>query len=233
MATFVLIPGAGGSAWYWNLVEDGLRALGHETIAVEMPAADESAGLDQYVATVLDAMGERPGAVIAGQSMGGLTAPIVAERTRAAAIVLLNAMIPKPGETGGAWWENTGQAQAMREHAASIGIPDLSMDDQERLFGHDVPADVFAEAGRRVQPQSGRPFADPWPLERWPDIPTRVISARDDRLFPATFQQEVARERLGITPELIDGGHLAALSHPRQVVQKLDSYAHELGLAQG
>lgn len=123
--------------------------------------------------------------------------------------------------------ENTGQPQAMRENAARIGILDLSMDDQERLFGHDVPADVFTEAGRRIQPQSGRPFADPWPLERWPDIPTRVISARDDRLFPAEFQQRVARERLGITPELIEGGHLAALSHPRQVVQKLDACTHE------
>ena len=230
MATFVLIPGAGGSAWFWNLVEDDLRALGHESIAVELPASDESAGLDQYVATVLDSMGDRRGAVIVGQSMGGLTAPLVAEKTGAALIVLLNAMIPKPGEPGGAWWQVTGQAEAMRENALRIGMPDLSMDDEPALFGHDVPADVFAEAGRRVQPQSGRPFGDPWPLERWPDIPTRVIAARDDRLFPAAFQQRVARERLGITPELIDGGHLAALSHPRQVVQKLDSYTHELHL---
>lgn len=230
MATFVLIPGAGGSAWYWNLVEDDLRALGHETIAVEMPANDESAGLDEYVATVLDAMGERRDVVIVGQSMGGLSAPIVAEKSGAALIVLLNAMIPKPGETGGAWWENTGQAEAMRENARRIGIPDLSMADEGRLFGHDVPADVFAEAGRRVQPQSGRPFADPSPLPRWPNIPTRVITGRDDRLFPADFQQRIARERLGITPGLIDGGHLAALSHPRQLVQKLDSYTHELRL---
>lgn len=230
MAMFVLIPGAGGSAWYWKLVEDDLRALGHGTIAVEMPASDESAGLDTYVATVIDAMGDRTGAVVVGQSMGGLTAPIVAVKTHAAAIVLLNAMILKPGETGGTWWENTGQPEAMRENAARIGLPDLSMDDQERLFGHDLPADLFAEASRRVQPQSGRPFADPWPLERWPDIPTRVITSRDDRLFPADFQQRVARERLRITPELIDGGHLAALSHPREVVQKLDSYTHELGL---
>lgn len=230
MATFVLIPGAGGSAWFWNLVEDDLRALGHETIAVDLPAGDASAGLDSYVSAVLEAIGARTGAIVVGQSMGGLTAPIVAKKTGAAAIVLLNAMIPNPGEPGGAWWENTGQPQAMRENAQRIGLPDLSMDDQVRLFGHDLPADLFAEAGRRVQPQVGRPFGDPWPLEHWPNIPTRVITGRDDRLFPAEFQQRIARERLGITPELIDGGHLAALSHPRQVAQKLDSYTHELGL---
>lgn len=230
MATYILIPGAGGSAWFWNLVEDELRALGHETIAVEMPASDENAGLKEYVQTVLDTAGERPGAVIVGQSMGGLVAPLVAQRMSARLIVYLNAMIPRPGETGGAWWENTGQAEAMRANAIKIGLPNLSMNDEVELFGHDVPADLFAEEGERVQPQSMRPFADPWPLPAPPDIPARVIIAREDRLFPAEFQERIARERVGVAPDFVDGGHLAAMSQPRQVARLLDSYAHELQL---
>ena len=35
MNTYVLIPGAGGDAWYWHLLEAELRERGHETVAVE------------------------------------------------------------------------------------------------------------------------------------------------------------------------------------------------------
>ena len=50
------------------------------------------------------------------------------------------------------------------------------------------------------------------PLKSWPDVPTRVLLCRDDRLFPAGFIRRVARERLGITPDEIDGGHTPALA---------------------
>ena len=30
--TFILIPGAGGSAWYWHLVAPKLRQRGHEAV---------------------------------------------------------------------------------------------------------------------------------------------------------------------------------------------------------
>ena len=36
--TFLLIPGAGGSAWYWHRVVAALEARGHEAIAVALPA---------------------------------------------------------------------------------------------------------------------------------------------------------------------------------------------------
>ncbi len=38
MATFVLIPGAGGDAWYWHLVVPELEAQGHHVVAVASPA---------------------------------------------------------------------------------------------------------------------------------------------------------------------------------------------------
>src|SRR5690242_21155447 len=38
----VLIPGAGGQAWVWHLVEADLRRRGYDAFAVNLPAADES-----------------------------------------------------------------------------------------------------------------------------------------------------------------------------------------------
>lgn len=50
--TFVLVPGAGGSAWYWHCVVPLLEAAGHRVIPAELPAADDSATLGDYAAAI-------------------------------------------------------------------------------------------------------------------------------------------------------------------------------------
>ena len=72
------------------------------------------------------------------------------------------------------------------------------------------------------------PMEQPFPLAAWPDTPTRILIGRDDRLFPAEFQLRVARERLGITGDLVPGGHMAGLSHPREVADQLEVYLRSL-----
>ena len=72
------------------------------------------------------------------------------------------------------------------------------------------------------------PLRDPWPLERWPDVPTRVVAGRDDRLFPLGFVTALARERAGVEPDVIDTGHLSALADPDALVEVLDRYAGEV-----
>jgi pimeloyl-ACP methyl ester carboxylesterase len=78
---------------------------------------------------------------------------------------------------------------------------------------------------REEPPQSGTPFEQPWPLNAWPDVPTTVLSSREDRLFPLEFQIRVARERLGIMPETLPGGHLVALSRPEELATVLTADA--------
>ncbi len=48
-------------------------------------------------------------------------------------------------------------------------------------------------------------------------MPTTVLAAREDRLFPFEFQARVARERLGTDVVPVPGGHLAALSQPEAI----------------
>src|ERR687894_2023851 len=108
MTSYVLIPGAGGAAWYWHLLVAELQERGHDVVAVDLPAADDSAGLIEYADTVVDAIGDRTVIVVVAQSLAGFTAPLVCERVPVTLLVLLNAMIPAPGETPGDWWENTG-----------------------------------------------------------------------------------------------------------------------------
>ena len=113
----------------------------------------------------------------------------------------------------------------MREHAETLGLTPRDLEDDRVLYYHDVPAEVLEEALQLDPQQSSTPLGQPWPLEAWPDVPTHVLSGRDDRLFPAEFQRRVAQERLGITPDIVPGGHMAALSNPAGVADWLDRYA--------
>src|SRR5215831_13254362 len=107
--TFILIPGAGGSSWYWHLVAPRLEQRGHDAVPVALPAADDTAGLHEYAAAVVRAIGNREPrrVVLVAQSLAGFTAPVVCKQVPVALLVLLNAMIPNPGETPGEWWGNT------------------------------------------------------------------------------------------------------------------------------
>jgi len=220
MATYVLIHGAGSTSWYWHLVVPELEAQGHDVVAVDLPADDDAAGLEDYADVVEDAVGDRRGVVLVAQSMAGFTAPLVADRVPVDLMVLVAAMVPAPGESGADWWVNTRHGEA--REAAGFG------DDPVELFLHDLPPDVRAEAMVRVRDQSGTPFEKPWPLAAWPDVPTRFLLCREDRFFPAEFQRRVVRERLGIEPDEMAGGHLPALGHPHELVERLEAYRREL-----
>jgi pimeloyl-ACP methyl ester carboxylesterase len=224
MATYVLIHGASSDSWYWHRVVPELRARGHDVVAPDLPSDDDAADFVDYADAVVTAIGDRRGLVVVAQSLGGFTAPLVCERVPVDLLVLVAAMIPLPGEPPGDWWANTHWEESRRKLLARHGRADDAYDVIEDFF-HDVPDDVVAEAmARGERAQSGTPFDRPSPLTAWPDVSTRVLICRDDRFFPADFQQRVTRERLGIVPDEMDGGHLPALAHPLELVEHLESY---------
>jgi pimeloyl-ACP methyl ester carboxylesterase len=218
----VLIPGAGGQAWVWHLVEADLRRRGYDAFAVDLPAADESKGLAAYADAVVDAIGDRPLPAIVAYSLGAFTAPLVWQCVPPRQVTFVNAMIPRPGETPGAWWDNVGWEQARTAAARRNGYsPDFDLD---TYFLHDIPADLRQQMLGQEVPQSGGPFGDICTFDGWPDVPVHVIAGRDDRFFPVELQQRVARERLGVEPDVVPGGHLAALSRPAELSAALARY---------
>jgi pimeloyl-ACP methyl ester carboxylesterase len=161
--------------------------------------------------------------------MAGFTAPLVCERVPVDLLVLVAAMVPAPGESASDWWTNTGWEQAVREDEERTGRSPQDRYDPLRTFFHDVPPEVVAEAmARGVRGESATPFEQPWPLNAWPAVPTRFLLCSNDRFFPAEFQRRVVRERLGITPDELDSGHTPALSHPKELVGRLEAYRAEL-----
>lgn len=235
MATYLLLPGSGGDAFYWSRAARLLREAGHEAIAVDLPADDDGAGLAEYADTAVAALAGHDvpadGIVLLAQSFSGFIAPLVSARVPVAMLVLLNAMVPKVDESPAQWWDATGHGEAIRsqcEHAW-----DWPEFDPTTVFLHDVPPEVVAEmTARGERGQSDTPFEKPWPPAgyepNWPDVPTRFLQARDDRFFPLEFQRRVVGERLGIPVNSMAGGHLVALSRPAELVDRLEAYRAEL-----
>lgn len=211
VTTFVLIHGGGGSAWDWHLLVPELASLGHDVVVPELPIEDTSAGFTEFRATVAAAIGDRSDLVVVGHSYGAFTAPLIADNLPVRLIVLLTPMVPAPGERPSDWWDNTGYR----------GAEGLS---EEQQFYNGVPAEVVAEAAAHGREQVSVEWDEPWPLDAWPDVPTKVLIAREDQFFLADFQRRVAADRLGVVPDEIDGGHSVALSHPKQLADRLTAY---------
>ncbi len=91
---------------------------------------------------MVDAIGARSDLVLVAGSLGGFTAPLVCERVPVSELVLVNAMIPNPGETVGDWWAHTGALEAQAEAARAGGRGPF---DLETYFLHDLDAETAAE----------------------------------------------------------------------------------------
>ena len=212
MATFALIHGGGGGAWDWHLVVPELQGRGHDAVAVDLPNETESAGWSDYADVVVEAVDGCRNVIVVGHSLGGFTAPLVCARIPVDLLILVAAMVPAPGELFEHWWTNA-------------GYEDSGIDD---VFYHDVPPQLAAAAQRHERSETARALREPWPLDAWPDTPTRYLLCRDDRMFTPAWARRHARERLGIEADEIDGGHYVALCRPRELAERLDAYAQDL-----
>src|SRR5215213_502516 len=141
--SFVLVPGAGGNAGYWQLVEPLIQQAGFGSVGVSLPNWPGATFAD-HADAIVAAAGQATEITLVAQSMGAFSAPLTCNRLPVAELVLLNAMIPAPGETAGEWWGNTGQAEALRANDLREGRdPDAGFDAQTH-FLHDLTPDVLA-----------------------------------------------------------------------------------------
>lgn len=224
MSTFVLIHGAGDVGWYWHLVESELRARGHDVVAPDLPADDESAELGDYADAVVDAIGDRKDLIVVGQSFGGFTASLVADRLPVELLVFVAGMVPSPGEPPGDWWTNTGYGDAVRKQAARDGGLTGNSDPFVAYY-HDVPRKLAEQAMSKARAHpSEASMAAPWPLDALPDVPTKFVLCTEDRFFPADFLRGVVAERLHIVPDEIAASHCVALSRPKELSEMLVRY---------
>jgi pimeloyl-ACP methyl ester carboxylesterase len=220
--TFVLMPGAGIDPRIYGATIEALYGLGHDAIAPPLPLDDPQATPSDHADAVAAAVPRDTELIVVAQSLGAFAGPLVTTRVPVAQLILLAPMIPKPRETAGEWWANTGHEQAIAALIERRG-PMRSWDAEAmaEVFLHDVDAAVIRESEQWNGAPGEGMFGEPWPLDAWPNVPTRVLVPREDRLFPLEFQRRVARERLGLEIDEMAGGHVPMLSRPDQLAQRL------------
>lgn len=214
--TYALIHGGGDVGWAWHLVEAELRARGRRTVAVDLPLGPD-VGLTEQARAVVEAVGEAGNVVVVCHSFGGFVGPIVADALPGARLLVFVAgMVPRPGEAPDDWWSATGYSTWPRSDEDR---------DEAQTFYQDVDPALAKEALARGRSGELRGLDEPWPLDAWPAVPTRHVLFRQDRFFPADFMRTMVRDRLGVAPDEIDGGHCAMLSRPRELAHYLERAA--------
>ena len=228
MTALVLVHGSYHGAWCWERLAPELERLGHTVTAVDLPISDPAAGASEYADAVAAEVDWFEPPVIIGHSTGGLTIPIVAARRPVRQLVFLAAMLPKPGmsaneqraaepidgagPSGSAEWTDLG------EDVWLVG-PNTAT---EMFFPDAAPADAAWAAGQ-LRPQSYRPMNEVTPLTAWPDVPSAYIVCRDDRAVSPDWARRAARDRLGIEPVEIDGGHSPFITRPMELAALIGS----------
>ena len=176
----------------------GLGRAGHRAIPVDLPGAAPDVGLPEYAKLVASAIEDCRQPTVVAQSLGGFSAVMACDQASAGKLVLVNAMVPSPGETPGEWWEATG---AVGARIGAAGAGGYSVDfDIATYFLHDLGPDDAAAVLASPGGEADLVFGQPCDVATWPDVPTAAIVGRDDRLFPVEFQQRLLRERVVSPP---------------------------------
>lgn len=228
MALFVLVHGAYHGGWCWQHLGEELERSGHRWVAPDLPC-DQPVGISGYVDTVVEAVrstppGDGEDVVVVGHSLGGLTAPVVADVLGAQRLVLLAATVPEPGRPAvgathptevGEFWQARTDRQVVNGELS--GWPDAEARD---IFFHDCSDEVATWAVSQLRLQHFGLLGEPCPLATWPTSDVTYIACRDDRTITFRWQQAAAA-RLGVEPVVLAGGHSPFLARPKELADVL------------
>jgi pimeloyl-ACP methyl ester carboxylesterase len=183
---------------------------------------------------VTDALpGRDEDVVVVAHSMGGLVAPVVAERLvregrPVQRVVFVAGLLPLVGSSfddqvaaagrGRVVLPGLGDGQA--DHGdGSSSWADLDKA-AERMFP-DASSDLKAWAAPRLRRQYWTVMREVTPLTAWPDVEYVSVVCADDRVVSTAWSREACRERLGVAARELPGDHSPYLSRPVELVDLL------------
>jgi hypothetical protein len=225
VAVFGLLHGAFEGAWTWELLVPQLRRHGHEAIAVDLPIDDVTAGWDDHVDVALAAFGDKD-TVIVAHSRSGRMVPRLLERGKFSDVILLAAAIPggilrPPYRSGGI--PARGAVTAQNRKTDSLGRTLCTRENAERLFS-DCPPGTVDWALARVRPQHELTVPDD---TQWPDVRVAYVYGEQEPVVDPGWIRLACRERLGIEPVSLPGGHSLFVSRPAELARTLDALVSE------
>lgn len=234
----VLVHGAWHDGSCWAPVAERLAERGHDVRVVDLPSEQPEAAVREYAGAVLRAvqpLGPDDRVVLVGHSLGGLTVPVVAQTlgpSRVAAIVLVAALVPRPG---GSW-----QQRARAAMVAGFGRGQVRHDDGTTSWPAEAaPTGLYAGVADELA-AAGSPTAaleaavaglrrQGWaitreitPLQAWPAVPTVRVICAADRVVDAGWSRSEAGTVPGAEVVELAGGHFPMLTCPDELVAVIE-----------
>lgn len=228
--TFGLVHGSWHGAWCWDLLSDELKALGHNPVAMDLPIDDPAANFDNYAEAVVDALANEENLVLVGHSRAGNVLPRAAGLLATKKLIYLCSSF-EPATIGHTSEEERGLIPIRNSVAFENGIISLDGDMTKyddnmarRLFFSELSEEMREWAVSKLRPQ--RRSQDEPRLQSWPDLPQEYIVCTGDRVLNPEWSYYMARNRLGIEPIKLHGGHSPFLSRPKELAKLLVDLAY-------
>jgi pimeloyl-ACP methyl ester carboxylesterase len=216
----LLIHGTTQSPEGWGLLVEELKALGHSAVTTDLALFGDALSVTGYADAVAAELSEESVDVAVAHSGAGLLLPAMASAVNAKLQAYLAAFIPDRSRS---LIDELDDDAAAMFHEDWIGVdPTADPSTARHFLFHDCKPDVAAWAMTTLRlfiPRSV--YSAQVPLA--PAIPAVVVVPDKDRTLRTEWMVEASRERLGVEPTIIGGGHCPHVSQPRRVATILES----------
>jgi pimeloyl-ACP methyl ester carboxylesterase len=223
---FVLVHGAFHGSWCWDLLIPELEALGHRTIAVDLPTGEAGAGARRCAEVIVDTARGLDEIVLLGHSMAGLSVPLAAQDLPVRKLVFLCALVPRPGHSMAAIRasepvDNHHPIEDPEWIRMGSGIWMVGARTARGLFYDDVPEDIAEWAIGNLRPQNYQMMNEKTPIVTWPNVDSASIVCDADLAINPQWSRWVASKYLGVEPIEMRGGHSPFLTQPERLARIL------------
>lgn len=218
---YVFLHGTAQAAAGWQRLVDILEKHGHQAFTVDFPTDQPGLLAEDYAGITADQVGAAArDPVVVAHSGAGLLLPAVAEAVGASHLLWLAAAIPDfAGGTSFAEQLKTSASDIAGEEWRTFGR--LSTEDPviAAYFAfHDCDLETLRWAITTMHLFSPEAvYAQPAPSR--PRMPSTFVLPRHDRTLRPEWMRKIARERLGVEPIELDGGHFPHVSRPHHVAE--------------
>lgn len=217
MSDVVLIHSTGQGATGWDRVVDALARRGRTAHAVELPSGPDLVATG-YAKLIREQVQGIEAPVVLAHSGSGPLLPAAARALAARHQVWLAAWVPDA---------NASFVEEVDDHAEEAFNPEWigKNPTQDAAAAAEFVYHDCDEATLQWALSTRRLFLPEAVFEERislaPEIPSTYVVCRDDRTIRPEWQRRMARERLGVEPIELEGGHCPNVSRPDELARIL------------
>ena len=241
MNHLLLIHGAWGGAWEFAATLGGLRELGHQTSAIDLPghgqfnAPISEVTMDAYVQTVIDAAQAVAAEAVdgkltlVGHSLGGAIISQVAEAIphKIERLVYVAAMLPKNGDTplGLMQGDKAGELLPLLEFSADQSYVTVGPENVQKVLLNDIKDSkrLASLLPHFAMQQATEPFMFAAKLTdaAFGSVAKSYVCASMDKVLSPSLQGEMLMNWSVEQVFTLESGHYPLMSAPQALIQVL------------